>query len=483
MQYLTAIDLTNNEIKNVIIDNLAAAPSSPSNGRIYYDTTLNHARIYSNGAWVDVTDAWISNVVGTAPIVANVANGTATISITAATQSAAGSMSASDKTKLDNATNLSTGSTLVFRDSSGNFSAGTITASLAGNASTATDATNLGGNAPSYYLNRANMTGTQVASTISDLHTVVAAYPLSDFAAPTGNVSMGSNRLTNVADPQNAQDAATKAYADSIAQGLVVKDAVQAATTANITLSGPGATIDGYSLTAGDRVLVKNQTTAADNGIYIFNGSASAMTRSPDADVSSEVTSGMFTFVENGNTNSKTSWILTTPDPITLGTTALTFTQFAGAGTYTAGAGLTLSGTTFNVGAGTGITVNADTVQIASTYAGQTSITTVGTISNGTWQGTVIGVAYGGTGAATATGARANLGATGKFSANIGDGSTTSWVLTHNLGTSDVVVLLRQTASPYAQVIADVQMTSANSVTVNFTNAPSSNQYRATIVG
>lgn len=483
MKFLTAIDLNKNEIQNVVAQNLASAPSSPVKGQYYYDTTDNVVKFYDGTAWQIVTDAWISNVVGTAPITASVSAGVATIAINAATTSTAGSMSASDKTKLDNASSTNSASTLVLRDASGNFSAGTITANLSGNATSATNATNLNGQAASYYLDRANMTGTQLASTISDLHTVVVAYRLDEFAAPTSNVSMNANKIINLADPTAAQDAATKNYVDNISAGLDFKESVRVASTTNVTISSPGTAIDGVTLSAGDRVLLKNQTTGSENGIYIFNGSASAMTRSSDANTSSEVSSGLFVFVSEGTTNGTTSWVLSTADPITLGTTSLSFTQFSGGGTYIAGAGLTLTGTTFNVGAGTGISVNADTVQIASTYAGQTSITTVGTITSGTWNGSVIAVAYGGTGATTASGARTNLGATGKFSSTIGDGTTTSFVLNHNFNTRDITLAITEATSPYSAVITDWAATTVNSVTVTFATAPASSAYRVTVVG
>lgn len=278
----------------------------------------------------------------------------------------------------------------------------------------------------------------------------------SQIGAPTADVAMGGFKITNLADPVSAQDAATKAYVDATKQGLDVKDSVRAATTANLTLTAPGSSIDGVAMTSGDRVLVKDQSTGSQNGIYIWNGAAVAMTRSADANISAEVTAGMFTFVEEGTVNADSGWVLTTNAPITLDTTALVFTQFSGAGQITAGAGLTKTGNQLDVGAGTGIQVNADTVQlagqalafhnlatngfavrtaadtitarsiagttnrvtvtngdgvsgnptvdIASTYVGQNTITTLGTIGTGTWQGTTVGVAYGGTGVATLTG-------------------------------------------------------------------------------
>jgi len=225
-------------------------------------------------------------------------------------------------------------------------------------------------------------------------------------------VKRDANGNISVATPTEAGHAATKGYVDAARSGLDVKQSVRVATTEAITLSSgleDGDTIDGVTLATGNRVLVKNQDTASENGIYVVKASG-APDRATDADTSVEVTAGMFTFVEEGTINADTGWVLTTNDTITLGTTSLTFAQFSGAGSIVAGDGLSKSGSTLNVGAGTGITVNADTVQISSTYSGQNSITTLGTISTGTWQGTAVGVAYGGTGATDAGTARSNLG-------------------------------------------------------------------------
>jgi hypothetical protein len=240
---------------------------------------------------------------------------------------------------------------------------------------------------------------TLTASKISDFDTQVRTNRLDQLTAPTTSVSFNSQRITGLADPTGAQDAATKAYVDNIAQGIDAKASVRVATTANITLSGT-QTIDGIALSVGDRVLVKNQNTASQNGIYLV--AAGTWTRTLDANSWDELVSS-FTFVEQGTINADTGWVSTVDAGGTLETTAVSFVQFSAAGAYIAGNGLTLTGNTFNVGGTTGrITVNADTVDIASTYVGQTSITTLGTISTGVWQGTAVAVQYGGLGLTSA---------------------------------------------------------------------------------
>lgn len=156
--------------------------------------------------------------------------------------------------------------------------------------------------------------------------------------------TMTGNLILN-ADPVSNLGAATKQYVDNTAQGLDVKESCRVVTMANITLSGV-QTIDGVSVIAGDRVLVKEQTNAEDNGIYVC--ASGAWSRATDADTDAEVTAGMFTFIEEGTVNADTGWVLSTNDPIVVGTTELTFVQFSGAGSYTAGNGLLLSGGEFS---------------------------------------------------------------------------------------------------------------------------------------
>jgi phage-related tail fiber protein len=206
-----------------------------------------------------------------------------------------------------------------------------------------------------------------VSSSVTDTQLASVYIKANGTQAHTAAQSMGGFKLTSVADPTAAQDAATKSYVDALIQGFDWKQSVRAASTANATLSSGfanGSVIDGVTLATGDRILIKNQTTGSENGIYTVNATG-APTRASDADISADMTAGVTTFVSEGTANGNSSWTLTTDDAITLGTTALTFAQVAGGSLYSAGAGLTLTGQSFDVvAADTSLTVNADSVQV-----------------------------------------------------------------------------------------------------------------------
>ena len=187
-----------------------------------------------------------------------------------------------------------------------------------------------------------------------------------------GNLTLSPNGTGTVVVPSGYKDRSgfganslvSKEYVDAVKVGLDFKDSVRVASTANVTVSGPGTAIDGVTLSSGDRVLLKNQSSGSENGIYIFNGSGSAMTRATDADSSTEVTAGMFVFVEEGTVNADNGFVLTTDGSITVGSTALTFTQFSGAGQIVAGDALTKSGNTLNVAVGNTIQTTSDALNL-----------------------------------------------------------------------------------------------------------------------
>jgi hypothetical protein len=199
-----------------------------------------------------------------------------------------------------------------------------------------------------------------------------------------GVVDVNNSRISNITDPTGAQDAATKAYVDAVKQALDIKDSVRVATTANITISSDlnvGDSIDGVTLADGDRVLVKNQSTGSQNGIYTAGSSPA---RATDANTNAEVTAGMFVFVEEGTTNADNGYVLTTNDTITLDSTSLTFTQFSGAGQVVAGDAISKSGNTLNVNDDNiTLEVNSDNLRIKGITATAVGDLLIGAATNG----------------------------------------------------------------------------------------------------
>ena len=210
----------------------------------------------------------------------------------------------------------------------------------------------------------------------------------------SGALAMGTNKITGLGTPTADADAVTKSYVDAIAQGIDAKASVVATTTANITLSG-AQTIDGVSVIAGNRVLVKDQTTASDNGIYLC--ASGSWTRTTDADTYAELVAA-YTFVEGGTVNANNGFICTIPTSGTLGSTSITFAQFSGAGQVVAGTGMSKTGNTLNVNTASSarIVVGADEIDLAttgvtaSTYKSVT-VDTFGRITAGTNPTTISG--------------------------------------------------------------------------------------------
>ena len=343
--------------------------------------------------------------------------------------------------------------------------------------------------------------GLLTAAFWSDLNGATTSATINTLAKRDGNGNI------SVATPTADAHAATKAYVDAARSGLDVKQSVRVASVAPVAIATAleeGDVIDGVTLVAGDRVLLKDQSTASENGIYVAVASgAGAASRATDADTSAEVTTGMFTFVSEGTVNADNGFVLTTNDTITLGTTNLTFVQFSGAGQITAGFGLTKSGNTLDVvGTADRITANNDSIDIASTYAGQGTITTLGTIATGTWGSgaTNIAVSSGGTNASTAATARANLGIENPGAATAANTSTptlariaskgcalhvsevSTTVVTHNFNNVNVIVQIFQPSTGEI-VIGDVTARTADSVTVVLLGTIAANAYTIVVTG
>lgn len=328
---------------------------------------------------------------------------------------------------------------------------------------------------------------------------------LDQFGAPAVDLSVNSHKVTNLATPTLATDAATKAYVDSVATGLDVKGSVRAATTVAGTLASSFANasvIDGITLATGDRILIKNQAAPAENGIYVVAASG-APTRSTDCNSTTNYISGAFVFVELGTVNAGAAWVVSTQGAITVGTTSVTWVQFSGAVAYSAGSGLTLTTTTFSVNVSNAtIEISGGNLRVkSSATSGQALLSSgagaeaaYGALNLGGGATIVTGalpsanlatvqVAQGGTGGVTAAAAKTGLGFLTRFAAAIGDGSTTSIVVTHNLNTQDVIVQVYTASGTFAEVNVEIQNTSVNTITLVFATAPTSGQYRVVVVG
>ena len=317
------------------------------------------------------------------------------------------------------------------------------------------------------------------------------------------DLNASSYKITNLATPTSSGDAANKAYVDELAQGLHVKPAVEAATTANLTATysngtsgvgatlnlGPSSTLDIDGITAWsqyDGILVKNQNNAFENGRYYISqvGGSSTdwiLTRCSSCDTASEIPSA-YVFVQRGTVYGSTGWIAVVEDfgSFDVGVDDITWLQFSGSGTFTAGAGLTLNGTEFSVD----VTPTSGSASLTNT--GGAVEVKVNTTDGLEVTGSGLGI-NNGTGLTFSAGAltfdTSNGYGVRKLAFSVGDGSATSYTVNHALATRDVTVQLFDNASPYAQVEADVEHTDSNNLTIKFATAPTSDQYRVVVVG
>lgn len=350
-----------------------------------------------------------------------------------------------------------TDSGITYNSTTKALSTTTFIGAFTGNASTATalqTARNINGVS---FNGTADITVTAAAGTLTGtiLNSSVVTSSLTALGAQSQNLNMNSNRIVNLTDPSGAQDAATKNYVDSVAQGLVAKASALVATTAALPTvtysngaSGVGATltasangvltIDGVATVLNDRIVVKNQASALQNGIYRVSTQGTAgvpfvLTRTTDADTSAEL-DGAFVFIESGTVNGATGWIIVAPTTITVGTTAINWTQFSGAGTYLAGTGLTLTGSTFSITntAVTPASYGSATQTSTFTVNQQGQLTAAGNTTITPAVGSITGL---GTGVSTAL--ATNVGTAGSIVVNGGAlGTPASGVATNLTGTA-----------------------------------------------
>ena len=493
-KFLVGIDLNKNELSNAVIQNLASAPASPVAGQIYFNTGDGELYYYDGAAWVSVLNESevISGTFAARPAAGTagrlffatdqqimyfdtgsawlqVSNfGSVTSQTTYGASSGSGSSTDYARTDHTHGTPSLTNTTPQALAIGGAGAVGTGTAPARDDHTHAmpsfgnvTSETTFGGSS-------ANGTGTSVArndhthgTPVHD-NTAHSAINLNALATPTADLNLNNFKITNLATPTLSTDAATKGYVDGVAEGLHIHAASYAATTANLNATysngtaGVGATLtnagaqaafatDGVSPSINARILVKNQTTTSQNGIYtlttVGTGATNwVLTRATDFDTAAEISGGDFTFVDAGSTLANTGWV-SVDEVTTVGTDPIVFQQFSGAGTYTASTGVLLTGTNFTgvVVASGGLSVGASGFELDTTIAVR------------------------------------------KYAANVGDGSATTYTVSHNLGTKDVIVSVYDNSSPYAELICDVQHTSTTAITLLFSVAPTSNQYRVVV--
>ena len=439
-------------------------PAAAVNGMLRYNTTIALFEGYINNAWTSLASgSGVTSIATGTGLTGGPITSTGTISIDV-TGVTAGSYTAANITvnAQGQITTASSNSSFV-----SSFTAGST--GLTPNTAT-TGAVTLGGilNASNGGTGAATLTGyvygngtgvMTAATTIPNVGLANSSLTIGTTAISLGASSLTLGGLTSVAvtqDPVSALQLATKQYVDAVAEGLHVHASCAAATTgtlasitggtvtynngtagvgATLTLSVALTTLDGYTLLNGDRVLVKNEVTSANNGIYTWATGGTVLTRATDFDTATEMASGDFTFISYGTLYGSTGWVQT--DPVTVvGTSPVTWIQFSGAGAYTAGTGLTLTGTQFSI-TNTAVTAGAygSATQVGTfTVNAQGQLTLAGNTTVTPAVGSITGL---GTGVATAL--AVNTGSAGAFVLFDGAlGTPTSGTVTNLTGTASI---------------------------------------------
>ena len=476
-KFLVSIDLNKNELQNAAIQNLATAPSSPVAGQIYFDTTDAELYYYDGTTWISTQQ---NSQVTYGTLSARPAAGEAGRLYYATDNYLLYFDDGSTWTQIDNFGSVTAQTSYGASSGNGsstNFARADHTHGTPALTNTTPEALAIGGSgavgtggAPAredhvhampsfgnvssqtaFGASSANGSATSVShsdhthGTPTHDNAAHSAINLSALAVPTANVPFATYKITGLGNPTDDQDAATKYYVDQAVQGLTWKTPVNLIATSNVAMSGSSGTlvIDGDTLTSGEsgyRLLLTAQTTDTENGIWVYtdNGSTYSMARATDANPYTELI-GATVFVLEGTTEQGTSW--SQQNHYLTSFADQDWVQIAGVGLYTAGNGINITSMTISADAGTGITVDGSGINI------DTSVVVT------------------------------------KYAANVGDGSNTSYTITHNLNTKDVEVTVYDNSSPYAEVVCDVQHTSTSAITLLFSVAPTSNQYRVVVHG
>jgi hypothetical protein len=477
-KFLVGIDLNKNELQNAVIQNLGTAPATPIAGQIYFDTVDNELYYYTGTVWESTqANAQVTyGLLAGRPAAGEAGRlyyatdnyllyfddgstwtqinnfGTVTAQTSYGATSGNGSSTNFARADHTHGTPPLTNTTPQALTVGNTAAVGTGSAPARedhvhempdfGNVSAQTSFGSSSGNGSSADLARADHThGTPAHDNAAH-----SAINLSALAVPTANVPFATYKITGLGNPTDDQDAATKYYVDQAVQGLTWKVAANLLSVVNVPLTGSTGTlnIDTYgaltSADAGYRIVLTNQTTDADNGIYVYadNGTNYTLTRSTDGNPYTELI-GATIYIQEGTTKAGTSW--SQSNHYLTSFADQEWVQIAGVGIYTAGDGIAITDNVISADAGTGITVNGSGINIDTTVV----VT--------------------------------------KYAASVGDGTNTSYTVTHNLGTKDVIVSVYDNASPYAEVICDVQHTSTSAITLLFSVAPTSNQYRVVVHG